>query len=170
MPHSDPLFEKATLAIQDAIPQAEKDPFRPVFHFRPPARWMNDPNGLIWHDGVFHLYYQSDPSGVRLIYNGAGAGLGWGHATSTDLVHWTKVKNAQPLFQRGPPGQWDQGAIWFGEVFEHEGRLYMLYEGWGWKGLKFDRTKAYAKPGRSQVGIASIDTAHFLKWCDLSPR
>ena len=80
-------------------------------------------------------------------------------AYSTDLVHWTKVKNAQPLFQRGPPGQWDQGAIWFGEVFEHEGRLYMLYEGWGWKGLKFDRTKAYAKPGRSQVGIASIDTA-----------
>jgi fructan beta-fructosidase len=69
---------------------------RPALHFSPVSGWMNDPNGLIWHDGVFHLYYQSDPSGVRLIYNGAGAGLGWGHATSTDLVHWTHHPMALP--------------------------------------------------------------------------
>ncbi|OPZ04289.1 MAG: hypothetical protein BWZ10_03190 [candidate division BRC1 bacterium ADurb.BinA364] len=77
------------------------------------------------------------------------------------------MANAQPLFERGAPGEWDQGAIWFGEVFEHQGMLYMLYEGWGWPGLSFDRAKAYAKPGRSQTGIASVSVQRFLQWCGL---
>ncbi len=88
-------------------------------------------------------------------------------AYSTDLVHWTKVQNTTPLFERGPAGQWDQGAIWFGEVFKHGDDLYMLYEGWGWQGLEFDRGKAYAKPGRSQTGIASVSVTEFLDWCGL---
>ena len=89
-------------------------------------------------------------------------------ATSTDLVHWTKVSSPTPLFMRGAPGQWDQGAIWFGEVFEHDQRLYMLYEGWGWEGNDFDRRRAYAKPGRSQVGIASVAVDRFLEWCGMA--
>ena len=69
---------------------------RPALHFSPESGWMNDPNGLIWCEGVFHLYYQSDPSGDRIVYNGAGAGIGWGHATSTDLVHWVHHPMALP--------------------------------------------------------------------------
>ncbi|MBT3606539.1 MAG: glycoside hydrolase family 32 protein [Candidatus Latescibacteria bacterium] len=82
MPHSDPLFEKATLAIQDAIPQAEKDPFRPVFHFRPPARWMNDPNGTMFHNGYYHVFYQLHPFGDT------HGPMYWGHTRSKDLAHW----------------------------------------------------------------------------------
>lgn len=62
---------------------------RPALHFSPVSGWMNDPNGLVWHAGVYHLYYQSEPTGKRPIYGGAGAEVGWGHATSLDLVHWT---------------------------------------------------------------------------------
>jgi len=62
----------------------ETTQWRPTYHYTPAANFMNDPNGLIRYKGVYHLYYQHNPSG-----NTAGNGS-WGHATSTDLVHWTE--------------------------------------------------------------------------------
>jgi len=59
-----------------------RDPHRPTIHFSPPANWMNDPCGLVWHDGVFHLYYQHNPHENRW------GPMHWGHAVSTDLFHW----------------------------------------------------------------------------------
>ncbi len=56
--------------------------YRPQIHFTPARNWMNDPNGMVYLDGVYHLYYQANPSG-----NDWG-NLSWGHATSTDLIHW----------------------------------------------------------------------------------
>lgn len=91
-------------------------------------------------------------------------------AHSIDLIRWTKVDNDRPFFTRGARGQWDQGAIWFGEVFEHGDRLWMYYEGWGWESMDFDRDRHYAKPGRSQTGAASASTGDFLKWCGLSDQ
>ncbi len=55
---------------------------RPHFHFTPTHGWMNDPNGMVYRDGVYHLYYQWDPLGS------APSIKWWGHATSTDLVNW----------------------------------------------------------------------------------
>jgi len=88
-------------------------------------------------------------------------------AWSDDLVHWTKVRNPQPLFERGDTGRWDQGAIWTGDVFEYDGRLYMYYEGWGRENVALDRRKPYARPGRSQVGVAHVAVDRFLEWCGL---
>jgi Beta-fructosidases (levanase/invertase) len=59
------------------------DRYRPRYHFTPPSNWMNDPNGPFQKDGVYHLFYQHNPSKPEW------GDIHWGHATSADLVNWT---------------------------------------------------------------------------------
>ncbi|MFV8368420.1 glycoside hydrolase family 32 protein [Flavobacterium sp. LB2R40] len=65
-----------------------KEPFRPQFHFSPEKKWMNDPNGMVFYKGVYHLFYQYFPNDI------VWGPMHWGHATSTDLIHWTNKKIA----------------------------------------------------------------------------
>jgi len=88
-------------------------------------------------------------------------------AYSDDLIHWTKVDNEQALFIRGDYGKWDQGGIWYGEIFESGDHLYLYYEGWGIDGPVDNRDVPYF-PGGSQTGVASVSIADFLKWTCLN--
>lgn len=66
------------------------DQSRPGYHFTPGRYWMNDPNGLVHHDGVYHLFFQYNPEGDTW------GNMSWGHATSPDLVRWTEHPVAIP--------------------------------------------------------------------------
>ena len=59
-----------------------KEPYRPQFHYSPPEKWMNDPNGLVYNDGIYHLFYQYYPGDI------VWGPMHWGHAVSQDLVYW----------------------------------------------------------------------------------
>ena len=70
----------------DAFDTANREKFRPQYHHTPVYGWMNDPNGMFYKDGVYHLYYQWNP------YGSMWENMTWGHSTSKDLIHW----EAQP--------------------------------------------------------------------------
>ncbi|KAL2837490.1 glycosyl hydrolase family protein [Aspergillus pseudoustus] len=81
--------------LQRVGAQTYNELYRPHYHFTPAQNWMNDPNGLLYHNGVYHLYYQYNPGGTTW-----GA-MSWGHATSDDLTHWEHQPVA--LLARGYP-------------------------------------------------------------------
>ena len=71
----------------DTFDTTNREKFRPAYHHTPAYGWMNDPNGMFYKDGVYHLYYQWNP------YGSMWENMTWGHSTSKDLIHW----EAQPL-------------------------------------------------------------------------
>src|SRR5215470_14059530 len=76
----------APLSAQDAYDQ----PWRPQYHFTPSHNFMNDPNGMVFYKGEYHLFYQYNPEGQ------VWGHMSWGHAVSTDLVHWQHLPLAIP--------------------------------------------------------------------------
>ena len=94
----------AALGIEPAaIDTTQQDPRLPVYHFKSPAGWMGDVNGPLYHQGYYHLFYQYKPSGTA---------IGWGHARSTDLVHWEHLPMAlKPAQEAGETHCYSGAAV-----------------------------------------------------------
>lgn len=70
------------IQLSDTYDMNNREKFRPLYHHTPAYGWMNDPNGMFYKDGVYHLYFQHNP------YGSTWGNMTWGHSTSRDLVNW----------------------------------------------------------------------------------
>lgn len=96
----------------------ESDYYRLSYHLMPPVGLLNDPNGFIQFEGIYHLFYQWNP-----FKTGHGAKF-WGHYTSSDLVNWTHENIALA------PSDWfDKNGCYSGSAIEHDGKMKLLYTG-----------------------------------------
>lgn len=85
-----------------------QEKYRPQFHFSPAEHWMNDPNGMVYYEGEYHLFYQHYPEAS------VWGPMHWGHAISKDLVHWEHMPIALypiawDIYSR--VAQWSTGRI-----------------------------------------------------------
>lgn len=105
MPSSSLCWKE--IKLSDTFDFSNREIYRPVYHHTPAYGWMNDPNGMFYKDGGYHLYFQYNP------YGSMWANMTWGHSTSRDLVHWTYEGTSIV------PDAW--GAIFSGScVVDHE--------------------------------------------------
>lgn len=88
--------------VAEGIDAGYDQRFRPQYHFSPEIYWMNDPNGLVYYEGQYHLFFQHNPEGIRW------GNISWGHAVSDDLYHWEQL----PVALRPGP----LGMIWSGSA------------------------------------------------------
>ncbi len=95
------------------------DPLRPEYHLLPQHNWMNDPNGPIWWKGKYHLFYQLNPHGA------VWGDMHWGHATSTDMVHW----HHEPIALSPTPGGPDSEGCFSGSSVVFNGVPTVIYTG-----------------------------------------
>lgn len=96
-----------------------RDPHRPRYHFLPPERWMNDPNGIIHWRGRYHMFYQHNPHGAFW------GSMHWGHAVSDDLVHWQHL----PIALAPTPGSHDADGVFSGCAVDNNGVATLIYSG-----------------------------------------
>ncbi len=116
-------YSKAALALRRWM--IENDPHCPIYHFTGPESWINDPNGVIYHKGKYHLFYQFDPQ----LPDGRGgytrSKRTWGHAASDDLVHWVDWPVAI-----WPDSPHDRGGVYSGNMaIDDDGIPTALYTG-----------------------------------------
>jgi len=99
--------------------RVQQDPQHPVYHYAPPANWVNDPNGLIYWKGSYHLFYQYNP--VEPVWGN----LHWGHAVSKDMLHW---KHLPVALWPNPDGA-DAGGCFSGCVVNNNETATLIYTG-----------------------------------------
>ena len=109
------------------------DPHRQQYHLQPPVGWLNDPNGLCVYGGQYHAFFQYGPFDVN------GGVKHWGHAVSTDLLHWEQL----PVMLY-PDEPFDCHGVYSGSALVEDGTMYLYYTG----NVKHPGSFDYIKEGR----------------------
>ena len=149
----DESIAVATRAVEADIPEAEADPNRPVFHFRPPAGYHNDPNGLIWHEGYYHLFYQFHPFSHG---RGKGGPIYWGHARSPDLVRWEHLPIA--LWPSAEVGE--ERCASGSAIIGPDGQPLIFYTSFDYRISPADAPDQWAAVGDNQLTVWSKHPAN----------
>lgn len=145
--HDKALF-KANQAIKKSIEGIEDDPHRPMFHACPPINWMNDPNGLIFFQGEFHLFYQHNP------YNPYWSHIHWGHMKSNNLIDWKHLPVAL-----APSEAYDCDGCFSGSAVISDDKLVVFYTA-----NRFTSSKGLPDDLFQQQCMATSDDGiHFVK-------
>ena len=118
------------IKYSDTFDTTNREHFRPVYHHTPLYGWMNDPNGMFYKDGLWHLYYQYNP------YGSQWENMHWGHSTSKDLIHW----EAQPM---GLEPDW-LGSIFSGSCVTNDNEVVAFYTS---AGMHQTQSMAVSKDG-----------------------
>jgi beta-fructofuranosidase len=101
------------------LPQTTDDRDRPRFHITAPYGWLNDPNGVVYADGRYHVFFQHNPDEPR------HRAIVWGHTSSSDLLDW----RPEPVALRPRPGTADEFGCWTGVVVRDAGGHVAVYSG-----------------------------------------
>lgn len=108
---------KANEFIKNNAPLVNPE-YRNKFHLMAPIGWINDPNGFVYYQGEYHLFYQYYP------YDSIWGPMHWGHAKSKDLIHWEHLPVAL-----APGESYDKDGCFSGSAIEKDGKLYLIYTG-----------------------------------------
>ncbi|MBJ2345474.1 MULTISPECIES: glycoside hydrolase family 32 protein [Pseudomonas] len=115
-------LEMAQQALEDGLPRLIHD-YRPDYHLAPPTGWMNDPNGVVFFRGEYHVFYQHHP------FDAQWGPMYWGHAKSADLVHWQHLPIAL-----APGDDFDRDGCFSGSAVVCGDTLALIYTGHTWLG------------------------------------
>lgn len=130
MSHEDRIAD-ANNAVLGLRKEMNKD-FYPVYHMAPYAGWMNDPNGLVFFKGLYHVFFQHHP------FSADWGLMHWGHLSSEDMVHWRHHPTAL-----APGDDWDRDGCFSGSAVVHDEKLYLFYTGHHWLSDALDDTQIY---------------------------
>ncbi len=161
------VFVCSRAQAQGELQAAYHEQYRPQIHFSPKEKWTNDPNGMVYYKGVYHLFFQYYPGGI------VWGPMHWGHAESTDLIHWKQLpialypdslgyifSGSAVVDQNNTSGLASGGAIPLVAVFTHhnpvlqkqgshvyqnESLAYSLDEGSTW--VKYAQNPVLKNPG-----------------------
>lgn len=109
------------------------DRYRQGYHLMPPSGWLNDPNGLCWYKGNYHVFYQHSPLDANR------GNIFWGHFTSPDMLHWIQ----QPTFLY-PVDPWNLNGVYSGSALVEDDAMYLYYTG----NVKYPGDYDYVYEGR----------------------
>ena len=129
--------------MRESILSRPSSGLRPLIHFTAPKGWINDPNGLIYYKGQYHLFYQHNPDSTEW------ASMHWGHAVSNDMLHWEDLPIA--LYPDSAYDKDEDGGCFSGSAIEKDGMLFLVYTGSVHKNGILYQTQniAYSKDGVS---------------------